>query len=208
MFNRKEIAWVLVMAIILAGSISFGEPFQRFSLVLLSVFLVLISNVVAKKISAYYLESEIEIKLWEVQRISFQPIAKFAKPLPAGIILPLVISILTIKRIYWMACLVFDVKPKVHRTAKRHGFYSFSEMTELHIGIIAASGVAVNLLLGILGYLIGFEEFARLNLYYAFYSILPISDLDGNKIFFGNLVMWSLLAVLTLVGLGYAFLAI
>jgi hypothetical protein len=38
--------------------------------------------------------------------------------------------------------------------------------------------------------------------------MLPIADLDGNKIFFGSIVIWSFLAVLVLIGLGYIFLLV
>jgi len=100
--------------------------------------------------------------------------------------------------------MVFDVKPKVYRAAKRHGLYSYSEMTEAHIGLIAAAGVLTNLFLAVISYFLGFETFSRINIYFAFFNMLPISDLDGNKIFFGNLVLWSFLAVLAIIGLGYA----
>jgi Zn-dependent protease len=104
-----------------------------------------------------------------------------------------------------MACLVFDVKPKIYRAAKRHGLYSYSEMTESHIGLIAAVGVIASLVFAVIGYLMGFSEFSRLSIYFAFFNMIPISDLDGNKIFFGSLILWSFLAALVLIGLGYVF---
>ena len=81
-------------------------------------------------------------------------------------------------------------------------------MTEEHIGLIAASGIFANLFLGIIGYLIGFPLFAKLSIWFAFFNMIPISNLDGNKIFFGNLVLWSFLAIITLIGLGYTFLLV
>ena len=99
-----------------------------------------------------------------------------------------------------MASLVFDIKPKVYRAAKRHGLYSFSEVTEYQLGIIAATGIVINLALAIIGYFLGFHTFAQLNIYFAFFNMLPLSTLDGNKIFFGNIVLWSFLASLTLLG--------
>jgi len=103
-----------------------------------------------------------------------------------------------------MASLVFDVKPRVYRSAKRFGLYTFSEVTEYHLGLIAASGIVINLILAIVGYFVGFPLFARLNMYYAFFNILPISELDGNKIFFGSKIMWSFLASLVLIGMLFA----
>ena len=75
------------------------------------------------------------------------------------------------------------------------------------MGLIAASGIFANLFFAIIGYLVGgpfFTLFSLLNIWMAFFNIIPISDLDGNKIFFGSLILWSFLAALTIIGLGYA----
>jgi Zn-dependent protease len=111
----------------------------------------------------------------------------------------------------WMASLVFDVKAKAYHAAKRHGMYSFSEMTEEHIGKIAAAGIFANLFLAVLFYLIGGDFgtlFAKLNIWFVFFNMIPLSDLDGNKIFFGNIILWSFLAVITLIGLAATFLLV
>ena len=100
-----------------------------------------------------------------------------------------------------MASLVFEVKPKSYRAAKRHGLYTFSEMTEEHMGYIAAAGIFATLVFAVIGYLLGFTEFSKLSIYYALFNMFPISSLDGNKIFFGNIVLWSFLASLVVIGL-------
>jgi Zn-dependent protease len=100
-----------------------------------------------------------------------------------------------------MASLTFEVKAKTYRAARRHGLYTFSEMTESHIAYIAAAGILANLIFAVIGYLVGFTEFSVLNLYYALFNLLPLSKLDGNKIFFGNLILWSFLVCLAVVGL-------
>jgi Zn-dependent protease len=151
------------------------------------------------------LESEIEIKLWEFKRYGFKTNQKWKASFPAGLLIPLIskIVLFPFNGFIWMASLVFDVKPKSYRVSKRHGYYSFSEMTEDHIGYIAASGIILNLLLAIIGYLIGYPLFSKINIWFAFFNMIPISELDGNKIFFGNLSLWNILAILTLIGLGY-----
>ena len=58
----------------------------------------------------------------------------------------------------------------------------------------------------VIGYLVGFSDFAKISLYYAFFNMLPLSDLDGNKLFFGSLVTWVFLAALVLIGLAGAIL--
>jgi Zn-dependent protease len=199
--SKKEIIIITVIILILALTISLVKTWEFFLYTLLAVFLVLIINISAKKIMAFYLDSEIEIKLWEIKRYGFKANEYFKKPFPAGIFLPIITAAFSFGYLTWMASLIFDVKPKIYRAAKRHGLYSFSEMTEYHLGLIASAGILANLILAIIGYLINFPELAKINLFYAFFNMLPISDLDGNKIFFGSLVLWGFLASIVLIGL-------
>ena len=204
MINPKEIILTIAIAVVLGITISLLETWNLFLTSLILVFIILALNIIAKKAMAYYLDSEIEVKLWNIERYGFRPGQKFKRPFPAGVFVPIIFSFITLGTFKWMASLVFDVKAKVHRAAKRHGLWSFSEMTEYHIGLIAASGIGLNLLAAAVGYLINQPEFSKLNIYYAFFNMLPISDLDGNKIFFGSRVIWTFLAVITLVGTFYA----
>jgi len=165
-------------------------------------------NIFAKKIMAYYVESEIKIKLWEIERYGVAPHRKMKKPFPAGAFFPIILTAITVGYATWMACLTFDVKPKVYRAAKRFGLYSFSEMTEWHISLIAAAGILANLLFAIIGYLTNFPEFARWNIYFAAFNMIPFSDIDGSKIFFGSTVLWTFLAAVSLIFLGYAIFLI
>ena len=210
MITRKEITAILVATIILAFSINLISSISSFLYTLLAVFVLILANLIAKKITSFHLDSEIETSLWEIKRYGVKAHHRFKKPFPLGAFLPILSKLILfpINSFVWMASLVFDVKAKTYRAAKRHGLYKFSEMTEDHIGYIAAAGIGANLILAIIGYLIGYPLFAKLNIYYAFFNMIPISNLDGNKIFFGNLVLWVFLAVITLIGLGYALFLI
>jgi hypothetical protein len=216
MLNKKEILIIVIVTLILAFSISFDlsesleNSLNNFPDILLAVFLVLFLSISAKKIASFYLDCEIEIKLWEITRFGFKADSRFKKPFPSGALFPIFskIPFFLIKNFAWMGSLIFDVKPKTYRAAKRHGLYSFSEMTEKHMGLIAASGIVVNLIAAILGYLLGFPIFVQINIYYVFFNMIPISNLDGNKIFFGNIVLWSFLAAITLIGMFFAIFII
>jgi hypothetical protein len=133
MLNSKEIAAFLIVTLVIGASISLFRGTQVLLYTLLSVFLVLLINVVAKKIASFYVDSEIEIKPWEIKQYGFRKSAYFKKPFQAGIFFPIIVSLFSLGNLLWMASLVFEVKPKVYRAAKRHGLYSFSEMTESHI---------------------------------------------------------------------------
>ena len=205
MLNKNEILAIGVITLILALTISLLKSMEIFLYTLLTVFLVITINLIAKKVASFYFGTEIEVKIWEIKRYGFKASKYFKKPFPAGAFFPIIVTAFSFGYLIWMASLIFEVKPNRYRKAKRHGLYVFSEMTEEHIGKIATVGVLANLVFSILGYLMGYPDFARLNIYFAFFNMLPLSNLDGNKIFFGNIVLWSFLASLVLIGLGYVF---
>ncbi len=208
MINRKELFSFLAIVLVVSISLGLFLSFSRLLSILLAIFFVFMINILAKKVTSFYLDSNIEIKIWEIRRYWLWPTNYFKKPVKAGLFFPIFFSLATMGYFVWMASLVFDIKPSVHRAAKRHGVFSYSEVSEDHIGYIATAGVIANLLFAFIGYLIGFSEFARFNIYLALFSLVPISDLDGNKIFFGNITLWSALATITLIVLSYSFLVI
>lgn len=201
MLNKKEIIAVLIATIIFGFVISLMETLKIFFYALITIFFVIIINLSAKKVTSFYFDSEIEVKLWEIERYGFKAHKRFKRPFPAGAFFPIIskIFLFPFGGFVWLASLVFEIKPKIYKAAKRHGLYTFSEMAEDQIGLIAASGILANLLFALIGYLIGIQEFAKLNIYYAFFNMIPLSDLDGNKIFFGSPVLWSFLASIILI---------
>src|SRR3989338_8333177 len=156
MLTKKEVISVVVISLILGFVLSLRN-FGFFPAALLLVLLTISVNIAAKKIVGYYYESEIEAKIWETYRYGLfgalsggffaHPSKEFRRPIQLGAIVPLVFSALTFGYFTWFGSLTFEVKPKISRAAKRHGLYSFSEMTEAHIGYIAAAGIFANILL-------------------------------------------------------------
>ncbi|HLA23087.1 MAG TPA: hypothetical protein VJZ93_00970 [Candidatus Nanoarchaeia archaeon] len=209
MISKKEVLKILLATLILGFVVAFPEiSTSTLVYALASVFIILAANTLAKKMSAFYLDSEIEVGFWEVERYGFKPRSYFKRPVIAGIFVPVILVVASLGYLKWMASLIFEIKPQIHRAAKRHGIYSFSEITENHLGLVASAGIFFNFILAIIAYFIGFDDFAKISIYYIFFNMLPLSDLDGNKIFFGSMVLWSFLVALTLIGLAYVFLVV
>jgi hypothetical protein len=209
MLNKNEIISILLVSIVLALSLSFFKSISAYFIALLSIVIIIALNIIPKKFLANYLDTDIEIKLWESKFQKFGARErKYTNPFPTGIALPLLFSIITLGYLKFLASLVFELKPKVHGAAKRHGLYRYTEMTEYQVGLIAAIGILSNLIFAVVGYFIGFPLFAKFSIFYATWNMIPFANLDGNKIFFGNLVMWSFLAAITLIGLVYAFVLV
>jgi len=202
----KEILVIIIAAIILGLSFSF--PGFKNPLLLITLFFIIISiNIIAKKIIAYYYEASIKTKFWRWYQYWFTRRSHFKKPIPM-LWLPVVVSLAFNGVIQWLGILEFDIQAKTERVSKRHGLYRFSQMAEYHIAIIAATGLIINLIIAIISYITGFTTFAQFNIYYAFFSTIPLSSLDGNKILFGSKVLWTILFIITLVLLAGSFIIV
>jgi len=208
MLNKKEILAIIVITLTLGLVLILSTSEKLFFYFAGIVFLTIIINVVTKKAVAEYLDTTIEIKFWEIRQFWYKKHWHTKNPFAIGVILPLLLKVITAGVISWFACLTFDVKAKIGRAAKRHGLYAFSDISEAQIGAIAAAGIGANIIFSIVGYLLGYYDFARINLGFAFYNLIPISNLDGNKIFFGSLVLWNFLAAIVLIGVLISFLVI
>ncbi len=219
MLNKQEVVSIIIIAIILSFCISLRKSLENYFYILLGISVIILVNIITKKITADYFEAEIETRMWEIERFGLfhflnltketgisrsHPSKKFKRPLQIGAFLPLITTALTFGYIPWLASLTFKIKPRIERAAKRHGFYSFTEISEYHLAIVATSGIIANIILAVIIALIGFPQIAKISIYYAFFNMLPISNLDGNKIFFGSITLWSFLASVILIALGFA----
>jgi Zn-dependent protease len=200
MLNQKEISAILISTLTLGIIVSLIETWNIFFVTTGLILITILLNIISKKVTSFYLDTETEISLWEFKKFGYKKHHKFTKPIPAGILIPLVVKFFTVGIINWMACLTFEVKGKIYKAAKRHGLYSFSEVTESEMGWIGAAGIITNIFFAFLGYIMGYPLFAKLNITYAFFNIIPISNLDGSKIFFGNKLLWIILAITTSMG--------
>ena len=99
MFSQKEIAWIIV-AILIASFIgilpltSDETPLSfLFSLAIFTI--IILSNVIVKKLVAGYVSITIEYKIWEMHRFSWSERSKFKKPVPMGLISAILTNFLT-----------------------------------------------------------------------------------------------------------------
>lgn len=188
------------LAFILKGS-GFVDAGQIF---IFSVIVVGIPVLVKKGI-AYALDASVEHEIWMVRRFGFSEGAQFKRALPFGIIIPLLFSVITLGFLKVMSFMTYETRALKQRAAKRFGFYSYTEMTDWHNGLIGAAGIVALWIIAVVGYLPGWEYMAKMAAYYAFWNMVPIAKLDGTQIFFGNRVLWVVLAVVTLIFAFYAF---
>jgi hypothetical protein len=206
--GSNELAHVLIAVLLMFFVAGFAFILDGDSSGLLQVmlysFVVVGIPVIVKKAIAYTLDSNVEHRIWHFQRYGFAPKSKFKKELPFGAIVPVLISAITLGVAQVMTFLTYETKALKHRAAKRFGFYSYTQMTDFHIGLIGASGVFALLLISFISYLSGLEYLSKMAAFYAFWNMVPFSNLDGTQIYFGNKTLWNVLGLITLVFIFYA----
>lgn len=202
--KSSEFGSILVAIIILTAitSLTFIINYQleKIPMVFLFSVIIIIASILSKKITANLLDSDVEHEIWQMQRYGFYPRSQFKNPIPAGIIFPIIFSIISLGMLKFSALLTYETRALKYRASKRFGYYSFTEMTEWHNGLIGAVGIFFILILAIISYFLPIAEleyFAKMSIYYAFWNLLPISKLDGAQIFFGSRILWTILATIT-----------
>ena len=209
-FEKRELNH-LVSAIIILTAVA------GFSFILLSnwnalawtfVFatMIIAISVFSKKITAYLLDADVEHQLWTIENYGWKSYQHFQSPIPASIIFPLAFTLFTLGKFKLTTLLTYETRALKVRAARRFGFYSYTEMTEWHNGLIGAIGVISLLILSSISYIYGAEYLAKLAAYYAFFSMIPISNLDGTQIFFGSRILWTCLAVIVTIFAAYALI--
>ena len=200
----REILLIVLATIILALSVSYKNT-SIFYWAILSFFIILSLNILTKRIVGYFFETKVETKFWSTYQYGFRQDFHFKRPLTMAW-LPLVITLITNSIFWWLAILEFDVAAKSERVSRRHGLYRFTEVTEWHMAWIAIWGITINIAAAVIAYILGFELFTKLSIYYAFWSIIPISSLDGSKVFFSSKILWSTIFVILLFFLGWGLM--
>jgi hypothetical protein len=193
--DLKDFVIVLFVSFVLA--LCFSYPTQVNSLLEISKFfiyfiIILLVNLIAKKFFAFNLETDVNLNIWSINHYGLTKRDHFNKPLPM-IWLPIITSLISVGRFVWMPLIEFDVAPRPERVSRRHGLYRFTEVTEWHIALIATAGIFANLIIAVIAYFAGFEQFTKLSVAFAFWQLIPFSRLDGSKIFFGSKNLWLFL---------------
>jgi hypothetical protein len=194
--NFKEFSVVVFAAVILAISASLKDKTFTYY-ILISLLIILLANTLVKKAIGYLLELKVRVGFWSWYQYGFRKDAHFKKAVPMAW-LPLLVSLFSRGFLWWLAILEFDVDAKTERVSRKHGLYRFTEVTEWHVAWIAVFGIIANIALAIIAYFAGFELFSKLCIYYSVWSIVPISSLDGSKIFFGSRPLWMTVATFVL----------
>ncbi len=207
------IALVVIAALIVSPMV-FSRPAPSILEALVFAAIILIVAIASKKAAAFALESDVEHRLWTFSQWGLHKQDHFKKPLPTGIILPMLIALFSYGSAKLMSVLVYETTPKKTRALRgfgHTGVYTYVSMTDWHNALIGSAGIVATLVLASIAYFSPLdagtlEQLARLATFYAFSNMLPLSRLDGTQILFGSRVLYVTLAVITLIFTGYAIM--
>ena len=105
------VAFVVLVALIIAPMMFFNAS-PTIPEALLFAFIILLVAISSKKMFAFLLESEVEHQIWTLERWGLHKQDKFKKPLPLGIILPIIITLFSFGTARLMSLLTYETTPK------------------------------------------------------------------------------------------------
>jgi len=194
-FTKKEYVWTLIAIIILGFIIEFSIEYTLTIRGFVYAAVIIISSILIKNLASEYFYVDIEHKVWEWKQWWFTKRAHFKKPIPIGLIIPFFIAFVFLGTAKIMTILQFDGKPSKKRILKARGSLRKQEVNESDFAFISAWGAWGLILLAIVASLIKQPELAKYSIYYGFWNLLPIGQLDGMKLFIGSFFNWVFLAI-------------
>ena len=199
--TKKEVYWIIIAIIILGFVIEFSEKYTLTATGFIYAAIIILTSVLIKNLAADYFHVIIEHKIWSFKQWWFTKRAHFKNPVPIGLIIPFFITFVSIGAIKVMTILQFDGKPSSKKLLKKRGTVRKSEVNESDFAFISAWASWALIFLAIIASLIKQPELAKYAICYGFWNLLPISQLDGSKLFFGSFVNWLLLIIAYIISL-------
>jgi len=209
MLKKREF-WILVLVWLVMTLLLM---FQNNSLIteklffyLLISFTILLVSISAKKILANMLDTEIEMRLWQFSRYWFSKRSHLQKPIPIGILLPLLLSLLSGGIVKLLAFLHFSAEALPSKVTKKYGSRRFSTVTDWDYSLIGFYSLLAVLILAVISSFLAnhfypefFKELGKIAIYFSICNLLPIHPLDGIKIFMGSRPLYIFSIVLLVV---------
>jgi len=211
MIRLKETIYFLIASAVIGYLFAFKQlmigkflPWLSYGVL---AFIMIFLNAFACEIAMTRFGCDAEYRLWGTRRVSlilkgifpfWRHKEYFKREIPLWLIWPLIFIFATWGYVRWLAVLVFEAVP-IHVARIKAGRI-YAELTEWDLALIATIGPLVNVLLAIVSkFLTGdiFEIFATMNIWYALFNLLPLSDFNGAKIFYGSKMLWAFLFVFT-----------
>ncbi len=207
-FTKKEFTWTIIIIIIFEFILALGVSGDFLVLDISNPWkfivppLIIFTSIIAKKIASKHFCIKIEHSLWKFKRYGWYSRSYLKKPFPIGLIFPFALAFLSLGFIKPLTFFQFDYENyKEMRLQRKRGDYQGRryEINEADPGLTAWWGYFSLIILSIVGIVLSFRELALWPLYYNFWNMIPLENLDGIKCFFGNLLTYLVIIALNLI---------
>jgi hypothetical protein len=218
-FTKKECLLFIIFAGICAllSMIPSGDFFAGI-IAFVSFIVIFFLHAYAKKRMGRKRAIRIEHEVWSISQYGLPTAARFKKPVPLGVLFPLIVTFLSggfIKPLLFFQFKVENI-PSI-RLLKAHGDRRALRKELIHeadfafatsAGFFALLGLSVLIfLLFVLTELTVLKVIALYPLYYSLWNMIPLGNLDGSKLFFGSVLSWSVILFLQLMLLALVLVA-
>ena len=218
-FSQKELTWMIV-CIFIATFVTLLPKISTDPLIILPrlciITVIIFFSCIFKKRTAGIHALKIEHTIWKFSRYWFYESSHSKKPFPIGLIVPFFIAIFSLGYVQPLTFLQFEsenissirlLRARGYKRALRKEL-----INEADLANTSAAGFYALTLLALFGYILfkidilfGFD-LAKYAIMYNLWNMLPVSNLDGTKLFFGSMLQWVFLVVLNVIGLSILFL--
>ncbi len=206
MFTKKEYLYLGISALVLAFIFGFDDGNPTFVLskwltnflgILILVIIAILFRELIIKVFAKRHESSSEYEIWGINQVWFK--TKIEKGIPLGIFIAFVMALLSLGKFFFTAIGIHNLKENRNARVGR----KFPHLQYYEEAQILSMGILSSLFLAVLGLWFGrisdfdIATFVNINFYIALFNLLPLSSLDGAKIFFGSLLTYIFLVIFT-----------
>jgi Zn-dependent protease len=239
MFTKRETVYLLISISVMSLALGFDDGRELFELgpwltnllmVTLMVAFSFVLHQLAHKIVARMQGFDTEYELWGLRSLKPTWRAMMGKAkkgqfprkirilgkeylirsFPIGVVLSLLVMVVSNGYLFWLAVGQYNLLLK---KSSRYG-RKFVEITDYEEGKIALAGPMAHVLLLVLAKFFNawgtFDTFIFINAGLALFYMLPLSRLDGTKIYFGSRLLYvsSLVFIISVIVLAYTVSAI
>ncbi len=208
MFTKKEQFHLIISVLILTLVFGFDDGAQTFvlrhwflNLILMFLFIVvaLFFREFVVKFFAKRHDARSEYEIWRMKRFWFSGETK--KGVPIGIIFSIIFTLGSLGKFFFAAIGIHNLTEyKSSRVGRKQATLNYFEEAQ-----IVAMGILSSLFLAIIGVIVGIifnidmTKFVNINFFIALFNMLPLSQLDGAKIFFGSIFLYIFIALFVIV---------
>jgi len=192
---RDFIATIFIVTFVFAfddkqSVFQLGPWLRNFLQVAIGVALVVLVHYFGHKWAARRYGTDVIHKIWTVKQYGVHTKAHFRRGIPLGSIFAVIISFLSNGKFFFTAVESFDIK---NYESARMGRWRL-KVLEREIARIAFAGPVFNIIFAFILQSFNksgmFDQLILISCLYALYHMIPWSQLDGAKIFFGSLYLY------------------